>query len=148
MVDLIAITISIIALIISIVSPAFEYWWNTKINTLNLESQYFMTIYGKYIMEDLPNAREHIHFNNNKLSGTDEVVDVLRNIRKSSIFFKCYKTNFYSNLISSLQTFEDFLVMTETTMSNDQFADFHSKCNTYIDNIYVCINNAYLGKKK
>ncbi len=143
---MVAIVVSILALGVSVASPAFEYWWNRKINVKNLQSQYFMTIYGKYLMEDLPNAREYIHFNNNELSGTEKLIDVLRNIRKSSLFFKSSDNNFYKKLLTTIQGFEDYLVLANPRMTNDQFIEFHNNCNIHIDNIYCCINDAYIGK--
>lgn len=145
--DIIAIVVSICALLVSILSPAFEFYWNKKMNVQNLTAEYFREIYGKIIYEDIPINREYIHFDGNELSGTENLIDTLRTIRGRSVYFKIANNNFYNNLISHLQGLEDYLVQTPNQMTSSQFANFHKKVDEYLEKIYSDISNGYLGKK-
>ena len=85
--ELAAIIISILALIVSIFSPVIEYLLNKRLNEYNLTSEYFRSIYGNIIYEDIPKYREYVHFDGEKITGTDELISTLKTLRIKSIIF-------------------------------------------------------------
>lgn len=139
--------LSVLALIISIGSSLFEYFWNQKINKTNLEAEFFKDIYSDYLMKKIPDARNVIHYNNNIVSDTDDLIEVLNDIRQSSLFYKYKDRNFYNLLRKQLQELEDKLVSKTGQMSDDDYASFVQEINSDIENIYDTIMKKYIGKK-
>lgn len=139
--------LSILAIIISIGSVLFEYFWNQRINITNLEAEFFKDIYSDYLMKQIPDARNVIHYNNNIVSDTDDLIEVLNNIRHSSLFYKYKDKNFYSQLCKLLQKLEDKLVSKTGQMSDDDYASFIQEINSDIESIYDTIMKKYIGKK-
>jgi len=139
--------LSIIAIIISICTVVFEYLWNLKINKTNLEADFFKDIYGDYLMKQIPEARNVIHYNNHIVSDVDTLIDVLNNIRHSSLFYKYKDKEYYKLLTEKLHELEDKLVEKAGTMSDDDYADFIQEINSDIECIYDIIMKKYIGKK-
>lgn len=138
--------LSVIAIIISIGSIFFEYFWNQKINRTNLEADFFKDIYGVYLMKKIPEARRIIHYNNNNISDTDDLIRVLNEIRQDSLFYKYKDKDYYKLLCKNLQGLEDKLVEKTGRMSDDDYAEFIQEINTDIENIYDIIMRKYVGK--
>lgn len=132
----IAIGISIAALFVSILAPLFEYWWNKRLNKHNLTAEYFMKVYGEILYKDLPIAHEYIHFSNDLLSGTDKMLEVLRNIRQRSIYFKTVDSEYYKKLLLLVQGLEDFIVNTSEHMTTTQFNEFYNGVDARLEEIY------------
>lgn len=141
--------LSIIAILISIFSIFFEYVWNKKINRINLEADFFKEIYGDYLMKEIPNARNYFHYNNHILSDTGDLIDVLNEIRRSSLFYKYKDKKFYIDLCVCLQGLEDELVGKEGKIfkDDDDYTEFISGINKDIEKLYSIIMNKYIGKK-
>lgn len=139
--------LSILAIIISIGSLFFEYFWNQKINRTNLEADFFKNIYGEYLMKEIPEARQFFHYNNHELSGTDDLIEVLNKIRQSSLFYKYKDKDYYNVLCNKLQDLEDKLVKKTGKISDDDYADFIQEVNNDIETIYDIIMKKYIGKK-
>ncbi len=140
--------LSILAIVISILSVFFEYFWNQKINRTNLEADFYKDIYGDFLMSKIPKARNVIHYNNQIVSDTDDLIDVLNDIRHSSLFYKFKDKKFYKELCNQLQGLENKLVSkTGKTLDNDDYLDFIQEINSDIEVIYNTIMNKYIGKK-
>lgn len=139
--------LAVLAIIISIVSVIFEYFWNQKINKTNLEADFFKDIYGEYLMKSIPEARNVIHYNNQIVSQTDDLISVLNDIRRSSLFFKYNDKKYYQTLCQKLQQLEDKLVKKSGKMTDDDYAEFIQDINTDIEEIYSIIMKKYVGKK-
>lgn len=139
--------LALIAIIISISTAFFEFVWNTKINKINLEADFIKDIYIDYLMIKIPEARNIIHYSNEILSQTDNLVDVLNDIRRSSLFFKYKDKEFYKKLCEKLQNLEDNLVIKTGHISADDFAEFTNDLNDKIEEIYKIIIKKYIGKK-
>jgi len=139
--------LSIVAIIISIGSIFFEYFWNQKINRTNLEADFFKDIYGEYLMRRIPEARNVIHYNAQKVSDTDDLINVLNDIRQASLFYKYKDKIYYKMLCEKLQGLEDTLVKRTGKMSDDDYAEFIQEINTDIEAIYDIIMKKYIGKK-
>lgn len=139
--------LSVLAIIISILSVLFEYFWNQKINRTNLEADFFKDIYGEYLMRKIPEARNVIHYNNQIVSDTEDLINVLNDIRQASLFFKYKDKDYYKTLCEKLQGLEDKLVKKSGKMSDDDYAEFIREINQDIEGIYDIIMKKYIGKK-
>lgn len=139
--------LSVLAIIISIGSVISEYFWNQKINRTNLEADFFKDIYGEYLMRKIPEARNVIHYSNQVVSDTDDLINVLNDIRQSSLFFKYKDKEYYKTLYDNLQGLEDKLVKKTGKMNDDDYAEFIQEINTDIEDIYDIIMKKYVGKK-
>lgn len=139
--------LSILAIIISIISVVFEYFWNQKINRTNLEADFFKGIYGDFLMNKIPKARTVIHYNNQIISDTDDLIEVLNEIRRSSLFYNYQDQKFYKRLCKHLQSLENELVSkTGEILSNNEYLEFIQEINSDIEIIYNIIMNKYIGK--
>lgn len=139
--------LSVLAIIISVGSVIFEYFWNQKINRTNLEADFFKDIYGEYLMKRIPEARNVIHYNNQIVSDTEDLINVLNDIRQSSLFYKYKDKGYYKILCGKLQGLEDKLVQKTGEMSDDDYAEFIQEMNADIEGIYDIIMKKYIGKK-
>lgn len=139
--------LSVLAIIISIGSVIFEYFWNQKINRTNLEADFFKDIYGEYLMKKIPEARNVIHYNNQIVSDTEDLINILNDIRQSSLFYKYKDKEYYKLLCEKLQGLEDKLVQKTGKMLDDDYAEFIQEINADIEGIYDVIMKKYIGKK-
>lgn len=99
-------------------------------------------------MKSIPEARKMILYNNHIISDTEDLIDVLNNIRHSSLFYKYKDKDFYENLCKNLQDLEDELVQNTGIEFNDdgKYVTFVNKINSDIEKIYTLIMNKYIGK--
>ncbi|MFR3727681.1 hypothetical protein [Lacrimispora sp.] len=138
--------VSIAAIIISIISPIFEYNWNKMLNKTNLEAEYFNKLYNQFLMQDFPEARCFLHYSDNNFGGINQLIEVLRDIRKKSIFFKYHNKTFYEEMLKLIQKIEDDLILNEGEMNSDTYVVFYTRLEKEIGDMYECITNRYLGK--
>lgn len=146
--DTIAILISLFALAVSIIIPIFEQISNNRMNITNLEAEYFRNAYSEFLMQDIPAAREKIIFNGQNVSGTDDLIDVLRELRKKSIYFKSMHTKFYNCLLGKIQELEDYIIIEEPHINYQwDFLLFENTVQSKLSEVYEIITKQYLGKK-
>jgi hypothetical protein len=137
------------AIMISVFAVFFEYYWSQKINRTNLEADFFKDIYGDYLMKELPEARRVILYSNHVISDTDDLIDVLNEIRRSSLFYKYKDKDFYEKLCNQLQELENKLVNdTGKVIEDEHYVEFTKAVNQDIEHIYDTIMNKYIGKQR
>ena len=96
--------LSIIAIFISIGVPVFEYFYNKKINDINIDAHYFDAVYEEYLLRKIPDFRIKIERKDNgEMVGIDGFISLLRDMRKRSLYFKFAKEDFYDEIHSLLQ---------------------------------------------
>lgn len=139
--------LSILAIIISLSVAIGEYIWNKKINITNLQSEFYKDIYFKYLMKDIPQARQYIHYNNEELTDVNRLIDVLNSIRQDSLFFKYKDKVFFEKIKKLTQELEEHLIAKEGHMDADTFSDFNSDLNNRIEKLYTSIMDKYNGKR-
>lgn len=139
--------LAIIAIVVSIISVVVQCFFSQKNNRTNLEADFFKDIYGDYLMKTIPEARQVIHYSNNMVTDTDDLSEVLNDIRQSSLFFKYKDKTYYQLLCNKLQLLEDKLVKKTGYMKDDDYADFILEINKDIEEIYDIIMKKYIGKK-
>lgn len=146
--EVVALVVSICAFIVSIAVPIFEFIWNQKMNKQNLEAEYFREMYGEIMYQKIPAALAYFHFDGHKISGTDMMLNVLREIRIRSLYFKVVDKPFFDKLKKSVQDLEDYIVQTPDEMETAQFTTFYETVNQKIATIYLNMSNKYIGKRK
>lgn len=135
--------LAIIAIVISIASPIFEYIYNKSINDVNIDTHYFDIVYEEYLLEKIPRYRMQIGRNKNgTMNGVDEFIDLLRKMRKSSLYFKFANEDFYEEIRRLIQKLEDELIMLNSQVSYAEYKIFRINMDVEIRNIYECIGKA------
>lgn len=140
-------SLSWIAIIISIGVPIFEYFYNRYFTNINLDAQYYDEIYKTYLLSKIPEARLKIRKNREGIvDGLDEFVEILREVRKKSLYFKFANEEFYHEVVKVLQDLEDELVLADNRYDNEKFIKFQSRIDAKIFDLYFCIAEATHGK--
>lgn len=144
----IANVLSIIAIVISIGVPTFEYYNDKRINNINIDIQYYDKVYSEYLLERIPECRIRMERKDDgSVLGVDEFIDLLREMRKNSLYFKFANEEFYNEFRRLNQQLEDTLTMLPDKVSNDAYRSFRRKMDTMIYQIYECIHKASHGRK-
>lgn len=140
-------TLSVIAIIISIGTPVFEYLYNRRVNDINIAAHYFDAVYEEYLLVRIPNCRIKIERKSNgEVSGIDEFIELLREIRKKSLYFKFTKEDFYKEVYALIQELEDELVTLEEQVDNEKYKKFQISMDSKIRDIYECIDKTAHSK--
>lgn len=139
--------LSAIAIIVSIVSAAYQWYLDTHMNKVNLEADYFKTLYSEHLLHDLPKARSYISFRKNKLVGIDPLIDELNAIRQESLYFLYADKDFYTDAKLVLRDLEDYLIKVgnQNTPLESQAAVM-AQIQRRLENIYKIFNDKYIGK--
>jgi len=145
-VEIAAIIISILALLVAIVTPIFEKICDKNINDQSLEAEYFRELYGNILYQESPKALSMIHFDGQKVTGTDEMIEVLRSIRLQSVFFKFSNPDFYNELINTTQQIEDLIIQMPENMTDMDFNYKYQKIIELFSNLHSMISNKCLGR--
>jgi len=139
--------LSIIAIVISLLAIAFEFLGNQRINRINLEANFYEKIYNEFLINDLPNARNKLVYNNNIVTGVETLIDILNDVRRKSLFFKYRDEKFYNKLCSLLQGLEDELVKkSDIRLENEEFCKFIEYVKESMEKIYDFIISKYTGR--
>ena len=143
----ISLYISVLALIISIGVPFFEYIYNKSFNNINIEVSYYDEIYKDYLINKIPISRMKIQLSSQgEVLGIDQFLDLLREIRRNSLYFKFRNIEFYSEIFSLIQRLEDELVVAEAKMSVAQYNKLSVRIDSMINDIYEEIITTSRGK--
>lgn len=139
--------LSIIAIVISVITIFIEFYGNQRVNRINLEANFYEKIYNDFLIDKIPNARNAIAYNNNIVSGADELIDVLNDMRRKSLFFKYKEEKFYNELCKKLQELENELVKkSDMELDNDNFCQFVENIKKALEEIYDIVLCKYTGK--
>ncbi|MCI9078120.1 MAG: hypothetical protein HFH68_04210 [Lachnospiraceae bacterium] len=141
--------LSVIAIIISIMTVFFEFYYTNHNNKSSLMSIYYSETYKKYLTRLVPDARIDISYNKQTkvLSGTDKLESVILDIRNDSLYFKYQNKNFYNKLIEKLNLIDDLLVLNgQKRLSEKAYKEFETELDDIIAKMYELINNNYTGR--
>mgnify|MGYP004465506859 CR=1 FL=1 len=140
--------LSIIAIIISIGVPAIEYYKDKKINSINIDIQYYDKVYSEYLLERIPECRLKIEQKyDGTILGVDQFIELLREMRKKSLYFKFANEEFYYEFRRLVQALEDELVLISDKVDKENYRLFRKSIDGKIYQIYECIHKAAHGKK-
>ena len=67
MVSIIAIILSALSFVSSIVCYIITYFQNKKINRINMNARIYNNIFDEFLIERIPKARTYLRFKDNKL---------------------------------------------------------------------------------
>lgn len=139
--------LSVIAIVIAILSAVYQWRNDMKLNTINLEAEYFKKIYEEHLLYKLPQARKYIFFQGNRLKDYEKLMDELNEIRNASLYFLYSDKKFYDELKLVLQDLEDYL----GNCGNQEITDGNQEIvlkeiQEKIQEIYSTIIRKYHGK--
>ena len=145
--DAVAIIVSLISLSFAIISFFIQLSREKKINRINLESEYFSEIYKEHLIKNIPNARRYINFIGEKFTGTENMIDLLQEIQRDSLYYYYKDPKFYQKMKEKIQVLEDFLAANEGKMyQGEEQTEIMNKIKSYIEDIYGCICNYMVGE--
>lgn len=104
----VAIAISLIAIIVSI----YSIYVQKKLNDVNLQSTFFIEIFGDYLKKKIPNSAKNLTYDSNgKLDVSYKKVskEMFSMIRECG-YFKYYDNDFYYKLCEMVRELDDYLV--------------------------------------
>lgn len=144
--ELIAIIISLVSVICSFTIAVLQIVNSNKNNFTNLEAEFFKELYLEILMYDIPKGRAYIHYNEKRISGVDQLIDAISEIRRRSLYFKSNHPKYYDELIKICQELEDMLVKTDKEFTSEDFYQFMKSIENMIDNLYEHISKEYIDK--
>lgn len=147
--EVIALIISIISLISTILIAINEFIEARHMNNINLEAETFNILFRELMLKDLPMARAKLIFNKeHKLIGADEIIDVLTKMRKNAVYYQYVDSDFYGKIRSKLLEIEDFLqnAVDKEYIGEDQ-TSFFSELGKLLKELYCMLQNKLQGRK-
>lgn len=146
-VEITSLIISIAAFIVSIVSIIITFYQNKDITSLNLQARYFEKIFDKYLIKEIPRARNYIKYINNRLIDADKLIDVLDSVKFDSLYFKYNNNVFYTKLTNAIDNLTDFLsnCSNKNEPDQDKQSDNIKEIGNKITIIYQIINTYSTG---
>ena len=147
--DIIAIIISVIAILDSEICAVIAFIQNYKINKINMKAGYYNKIFDSYLIEKIPMSYRYLIFKDNKLSDSDKISDVLSDLLKDILYFKCADRKFYEVLKKSIEEIEDYILECgNRQFIQDEQGKVFENIQEKLENLYAIINNSYIGKFK
>jgi hypothetical protein len=147
--DIVALVLSIVSIIVTIIFTIYELVENRKINDITLEAEYFDFLFKELLLKQIPLSRVRLVFDGNgKLTGADDLIEVLSSMRKNSIYFQYTNPKFYKKLKKQLQGIEDLLEETvdKKLIAEDQTI-FFNELKEKMEFLYNLMRKKYLGKR-
>lgn len=146
MMEIVALVVSIVSLVVSIIVAGVEYFRDYKIAKMELDYEFYSEIYKDHLIRKIPAARRVIFFDSvtHKLRDTDKLLDELKTIATDSVYFMYKDKEYYNSLKKALQDLENYIV----SACNQEFvaeeqAQFWDKLQKGLDKIYATISKAY-----
>lgn len=131
--------ISIIAVVIALSTPLIEYYLTRHLSKKNAISEYARKILGEMIFLDLPKSVFQIHWDGHNVTETDQVICVLRNVRKSVLFYKYVNQGVYEKLKEKIQELEDVLVKSNSVDLDEKYVEFYNCVTKLVQEIYQIV---------
>ena len=91
--------IAVISMLVTVVIFRLNYNQAKRISEITLKSNYYNKIFDAYLIEKIPAARKYIRFQNDRLVDTNELVNVLTDMRRDALYFKYSNKSFYNKLL-------------------------------------------------
>lgn len=102
--------IAVISMLVTVVIFRLNYNQAKRISEITLKSNYYNKIFDAYLIEKIPAARKYIRFQNDRLVDTNELVNVLTDMRRDALYFKYSNKSFYNKLKEITQKIEDYIM--------------------------------------
>lgn len=145
--DKVALFLSIMSIVITIIIAMIEARRTYRINKTSLESDYFKKIFMEHLINSIPKCRRYIWFDKSgKLKDTKMLSNELKQIRQDSLYFLYNDKKFYDKLKYITQELEDYLVSKEDTIFHgEEQTDALNYIQEKLKELYKIINNRYIG---
>ena len=106
LISIIALIISIVALIISIVAIIIE----KQGSRTQLRIDFFNDHFKDVLSNIIPEARQKVQFQNERIVGCEELQGALSKMRKGALYFKYANPKFYKEFVKRNQETEDYFI--------------------------------------
>lgn len=145
--SIIAIVVSGISIIASVVCASIAYFQNKRINNINMKSRFFEKIFDDYLISTIPEARRYLRFSEGHLVDGEKLGDELNALLNRALYFKFDNKSFFDELKHNISKLEDYIMECgNKNFDNEEQAVVFSKIHEQIEEIYSCINDYYIGK--
>lgn len=147
MIPIIAIILSALSIVSSIICFIFTFLQNKKINKINMNARIYNEIFDKFLIERIPKARTYLRFENNKLVDSEQLSDTLADLLNTILYFRYADKKFYELLHTQIQDIEDFVL----ECGNKQFVQeeqgrVFDQIQDKLEILYKTVNDNYIGK--
>ena len=144
--EYIELSISAIAILISIIVGVCDFRLNFKLNKINMESEIYQNIFFEHFIHKIQQAQHNIRNTQEGLTGTDALEEELNNLRHEALFFLYKDELFYKKLCGKLQKLEDNVINANNIRMNDEeYSLFFDRLKENIKEIYSLVMNKYEG---
>lgn len=140
--DKVAIIISIVSLIATILIAIWQIITTININKINIKSNVCEKIFDDYLISKIPSARKFLKFDcKGKLTGWEKLNKTLVDMKLSALYFKYNDKIFYENLDNKLMDLEDYITsLIDKKHDSTKHADIYIKIDEDIKAIYKLID--------
>lgn len=141
LIKIVPIIISTLALVVSTMNPFIQVCLNKKKEKGSAISGYLRSVLGEKVFVKLPVALGHIHLEGTEIINTDESLQILREIRKSILFYKHVDRKFYEEYRQNVQNVEDLIVKVGTVENDEEYIKYHNDLSIRVERIYELTAN-------
>lgn len=147
MVPIIAIVLSALSIISSIICFIITFLQNKKINKINMNARIYSEIFDEFLIERIPKARTYLRFESNRLVDSDQLSDTLADLLNTILYFRYADKKFYELLHSQIQDIEDFVLEcgNKKFVQEEQGRVF-DQIQEKLEKLYKKVNDNYIGK--
>lgn len=147
MIPIIALILSALSIVSSIICFIFTFLQNKKINKINMNARIYNEIFDEFLIERIPKARTYLRFENNKLVDSERLSDTLTDLLNTILYFRYADKKFYELLHTQIQDIEDFVL----ECGNKQFVQeeqgrVFDQIQDKLEILYKTVNDNYIGK--
>ena len=147
MVSIIAIILSALSFVSSIVCYIITYFQNKKINRINMNARIYNNIFDEFLIERIPKARTYLRFEDNKLVDSEQFSDTLADLLNTILYFRYADKKFYDSLHNQIEDIEDFVLECGNKQSfQEEQGRVFDKIQVKLEGLYKTINDNYVGK--
>lgn len=138
----ISIIISAVALFVSVIAIVIE----KRDSRTQLRLNFFNDHFHDELSNKIPDARQKVVFKNERVSGCEELQDVLTEMRKGALYFKYANPRFYYRFVKANQEAEDFFIEgLNRNYGEERQKEFLAKGDKKLKKLYQTINKKYFG---
>lgn len=136
--------IAVIALIVSTSLLIYQIYKELFYRRKELESSIFLEIYKDTLLFDIPKARRAIGYSENRIIGTDEIIETISQLRKQSTFYQYADKDFYKEVLRLSEEIEDEFVVAKD-MRDNEYRKFIQKMDNRFSTLYKLLMSKYRG---
>lgn len=146
--SIIAIVLSGLSILSSIVCYVISYFQNKKINRINMNARLYNDIFDDFLIDTIPKARTYLRFDNNRLVDSEKLSEALTSLMNSILYFRYSDKEFYDDLCSQIKGIEDYVLEcgNQDFVQEEQGRVF-DEIQDKLEKLYKTINTNYIGNR-